>query len=73
MPQKTLKLARPGITDTAPEKKASEFVKDVIVIDGPAYLRASLILYSVGKCNGTWSKALQTTNMSSIPTPISKT
>ena len=49
IPQKILKLASPGITDTAPEKKARELVKDVIVMEGPACLSASYTLFSGGK------------------------
>ena len=44
--QKKQKLRTAGILVTVPERKARQFVSDVIVMDGPACLRASLMRFS---------------------------
>lgn len=55
-----------------PKAKAKQFVKLVIVIDGPACKTPKRNLSLIDKWMGVWSMALQTTNMSSTPIPISK-
>ena len=64
------KLLIPLRIELAPARKAREFVKEVIVIDGPECLNAFLILSPGGRFNDTWSRELQTTNISSTPIPI---
>ena len=55
--------------DVLPMKKARQSVSEVIVMDGPACLIASLIRLLAGRSNGVWSTALQITNISSTPIP----
>ena len=50
--QKKLKLAKAGMTEIVPEKKARAFVSEVIVMDGPACLKACLSLCSGVKWRG---------------------
>ena len=56
-----------------PMKKAMQSVSEVIVIEGPACCMPRLIRSEAGKFRGTWSMALQTTNMSSTPIPSIRT
>ena len=46
--QKTQKLRKASIDDLVPAKKASAFVNEVMVIDGPAWARAYLIRVEAG-------------------------
>ena len=64
------KLRTASRAELDPAKKASEFVKDVIVIEGPE-CRKAFFRRSLGdKLKETWSIELQTTNISSTPIPI---
>lgn len=55
-----------------PTIKLMAFVKLVIVMEEPALAKATLNLFSMGSFKFVWSRALQMTNMSSAPMPISK-
>ena len=66
--QKKLKLLRDGIAEIIPERKASAFVSDVIVIEGPARRRANLIRSSVLECIGVTVAALPNQVMPCIQT-----
>ena len=55
-----------------PKKKATALVKEVMVIEGPAWLMATFIRSFTGLLMSVWSMALHTTNMSSTPMPSSK-
>ncbi len=46
--QKMQKLRKANIDDRVPAKKASAFVNEVMVIDGPAWARAYLIRVEAG-------------------------
>ena len=63
------KLLSTGSVESEPTKKASAFVTEVIVIDGPAWIIPSRNLSSADKCCGVWSIVLTMTNISSTPIP----
>lgn len=46
-PQKKQKLDKASIDEVHPRKKAAALVNDVIVMDAPAWIMPSLILYSI--------------------------
>ena len=65
----TQKLLTTGIELMQPERKASPFVNDVMVIEGPAWLNARFRRSSGDNFMEVQSMALQMTNMSSTPIP----
>ena len=64
------KSRRAGSEVVAPKQKASTFVKEVIVMEGPAWLTPALNRSCGCKSNDVWSIAFAMTNMSSTPIPI---
>ena len=67
---KRQKLRRAISEARPPNRKARQFVNDVIVMEGPACFMASFTLSMAGAFRSVWSTALQMTNMSSAPIPI---
>jgi len=70
-PQKKQKLERASMEEVQPKKNAAAFVKDVMVIEAPAWIIPCCILFSTGSLGFVWSMAEEMTNMSSTPIPIS--
>lgn len=68
---KKQKLLRASRDVKPPKKKARAFVKEVIVIEGPAWERPTTNLLSAGRWSGVWSIVFTITNMSSTPIPNS--
>ena len=71
-PQKMQKALIASIELVDPMKNAKQSVKEVIVMDGPACYIPRLMRFDGGKSSGTWSIALQITNISSTPMPKTK-
>ena len=69
---KTQKLRKAVRELMPPKAKARQLVREVIVIEGPAWHIAFLTRSSAVAYKSVWSMALQMTNISSTPIPISK-
>lgn len=67
--QKSLRAGRDVV---APKMKASTFVNDVIVIEGPELLTPILKRSCGCRSKEVWSIAFAMTNMSSTPIPMSR-
>jgi len=70
-PQKKQKLERASREEVHPKKKATPLVKDVIVMEAPAWIIPCFILVSTESLGLVWSIADEMTNISSTPIPMS--
>lgn len=71
-PAYTQKLLKAGKEVIDPLKKAKASVKDVIVIEAPAFDIPIFILFTIESFGSVVSRALTITKISSTPIPISK-
>ena len=64
------RLRKAGRVDNDPTPNARALVTEVIVIEGPAWVKPSLKRLIGDMCCGVWSIVLTITNISSTPIPI---